>query len=74
MVGEVPELKNYFVAAGLNSVGILSGPGIGRLLAHWIKTGQPDMDVTGEIDTDMTHARLVVGVFPFASCRCLLSF
>jgi 4-methylaminobutanoate oxidase (formaldehyde-forming) len=47
LVGEAPELKNYFVAAGLNSIGILSGPGVGRLLAHWIRTGLPDMDVTG---------------------------
>ena len=46
IVGEAPELKNYFVAAGLNSIGILTGGGIGRLLAHWIVTGAPDMDVT----------------------------
>jgi len=31
IVGEAPELRNYFVAAGLNSIGILSGPGIGRV-------------------------------------------
>jgi 4-methylaminobutanoate oxidase (formaldehyde-forming) len=46
IVGEAPELENYFVAAGLNSIGILTGGGIGRLLAHWIVTGTPDMDVT----------------------------
>jgi 4-methylaminobutanoate oxidase (formaldehyde-forming) len=54
IVGEAPELKNYFVAAGLNSVGILTGGGIGRLLAHWIVTGTPDMDVTG-IDIGRLH-------------------
>jgi glycine cleavage system aminomethyltransferase T/glycine/D-amino acid oxidase-like deaminating enzyme len=47
IIGEAPELKNYFVAAGLNSIGILTGGGIGALLAHWITTGRPDMDVTG---------------------------
>jgi 4-methylaminobutanoate oxidase (formaldehyde-forming) len=47
VVGEAPELKNYFVCAGLNSIGILSGGGLGRLMARWIKTGSPDMDVTG---------------------------
>jgi heterotetrameric sarcosine oxidase gamma subunit len=47
IVGEAPELRNYFVAAGLNSIGILTGGGIGRLLAHWIVTGSPDADVTG---------------------------
>jgi 4-methylaminobutanoate oxidase (formaldehyde-forming) len=46
-VGEAPELKNYFVAAGLNSIGILTGGGLGRVLAHWILTGRPDVDVTG---------------------------
>ena len=33
IVGEAPELKNYFVAAGLNSVGVLTGGGLGRVLA-----------------------------------------
>jgi hypothetical protein len=35
-IGEAPELRNYFVAAGLNSIGILTGGGLGRVLAHWI--------------------------------------
>lgn len=46
IVGEAPEIRNYFVAAGLNSVGIITGGGIGRLLAHWILNGRPDVDVT----------------------------
>ncbi|MEV4508383.1 FAD-dependent oxidoreductase [Dactylosporangium sp. NPDC049525] len=45
--GESPELRGYFVAAGLNSIGILTGGGIGRALAHWIADGEPDVDVTG---------------------------
>jgi 4-methylaminobutanoate oxidase (formaldehyde-forming) len=47
IVGEAPELRNYFVAAGLNSIGILTGGGLGRVLAHWIVNGAPDVDVTG---------------------------
>jgi glycine/D-amino acid oxidase-like deaminating enzyme/glycine cleavage system aminomethyltransferase T len=47
IVGEAPEIRNYYVLAGLNSIGILSAGGIGRLLAHWIVHKQPDMDVTG---------------------------
>ena len=47
IVGEAPEVRNYFIGAGLNSIGILTGGGLGRLLAHWITTGQPDMDITG---------------------------
>ncbi len=53
-VGESPELKNYFVAAGLNSIGILTGGGLGRVLAHWIITGRPDVDVTG-FNIDRLH-------------------
>ncbi len=47
IVGEAPEVRNYFIAAGLNSIGILTGGGLGRLVAHWIVDGHPDMDVTG---------------------------
>ncbi|MEV4622643.1 FAD-dependent oxidoreductase [Asanoa sp. NPDC049573] len=47
IVGEAPELRNYFVAAGLNSIGILTGGGIGRSVAQWIVDGKPDIDVTG---------------------------
>ncbi|MEJ7596763.1 MAG: FAD-dependent oxidoreductase [Kofleriaceae bacterium] len=54
IIGEAPELQHYFVAAGLNSIGILTGGGIGRMLAHWIMTGRPDMDVT-QIDIDRLH-------------------
>ena len=46
IIGESPELRNYFVAAGLNSIGILTGGGIGRLIASWIVNGKPDMDIT----------------------------
>jgi hypothetical protein len=39
LVGETPELRNCYVAAGLNSLGILNGAGIGNVLAHWIVDG-----------------------------------
>ena len=45
-IGEAPGLVNYFVAAGMNSVGILSAGGLGRVLAHWIVNGRPDVDIT----------------------------
>jgi 4-methylaminobutanoate oxidase (formaldehyde-forming) len=47
IVGEAPELDGYFVAAGLNSIGILTGGVMGRALAHWIMHGSADVDVTG---------------------------
>ncbi|MGZ4602451.1 MAG: GcvT family protein, partial [Kineosporiaceae bacterium] len=46
LVGPTPEVDGYYVAAGMNSVGILSGGGIGRVLARWIVDGRPDVDVT----------------------------
>lgn len=54
IVGEAPELKNYFVAAGLNSIGILTAGGMGRVMAHWIINGTPDVDVTG-FNIDRLH-------------------
>jgi len=47
LIGEAPELQRYFVAAGLNSIGILTGPGVGRSVANWIVDGVPDVDVCG---------------------------
>ena len=54
IIGEAPELKNYFVTAGLNSVGIIMGPGLGRMMAHWIMTGNPEVDITG-FNIDRLH-------------------
>ncbi len=54
IVGEAPELRNFFVAAGLNSIGILTGGGIGRTVAQWIVDGMPGIDVTG-INIDRLH-------------------
>ena len=51
LVGEAPELRNFFVAAGLNSLGILQGGGIGRLIANWVVDGLPDLDVA-ELNID----------------------
>ncbi len=44
-LGEAPELKNFFVAAGFNSVGIQSAGGAGKMLAEWIHKGHPPMDL-----------------------------
>lgn len=52
--GETPEVKNYFVAAGLNSIGILTGGGIGKAMAHWLMHGSADIDVTA-MNVDRLH-------------------
>ena len=46
LVGEAPGLHNCWVAAGLNSLGILHGPGIGMVLARWIVEGACPVDHT----------------------------
>src|SRR5690349_22071292 len=46
IVGEAPGTRGYFVAAGMNSVGVLSAGGLGRVVAQWIVDGKPDVDVT----------------------------
>ena len=46
-LGEAPEVKNVYVSAGFNSIGIQSSGGAGLVLAKWIKNGHPPMDVTG---------------------------
>ena len=46
-VGEAPELGNFFVACGLNSVGIVTSGGIGKACAEWMDKGHPPLDLTG---------------------------
>jgi len=45
LLGEAPKLKNFFVGAGFNSMGIASAGGAGRALAEWIVEGAPTMDL-----------------------------
>ena len=45
ILGEAPELRNYFVCAGFNSAGIANSGGAGRLIAEWIAAGEPSTDV-----------------------------
>ncbi|MGY5809121.1 GcvT family protein [Rhizobium sp. LEGMi198b] len=44
-LGEAPELKGYWVAAGYNSIGIVSSGGAGYALAQWINDGEPPFDL-----------------------------
>ena len=48
-LGFVPEVPGLFVAAGLNSQGIIFGPGVGRAAAEWILAGRMTMDLV-EVD------------------------
>ena len=45
LMGEAPNLRGFFVAAGFNSLGILSGGGVGSVMAQWIVNGYAPSDV-----------------------------
>jgi 4-methylaminobutanoate oxidase (formaldehyde-forming) len=45
LMGETPELRNLFVLAGFNSVGIASAGGAGKYLAEWMLAGEQTMDL-----------------------------
>ena len=44
-LGAAPEVKNFYVAAGFNSIGIQSSGGAGKVLAEWIVNGHAPMDL-----------------------------
>jgi len=44
-LGEAPELRGYWIAAGYNSVGIAGSGGAGMALASWITEGEPPFDL-----------------------------
>jgi 4-methylaminobutanoate oxidase (formaldehyde-forming) len=45
LLGESPNVKGLFTAAGFNSIGIQSSGGAGKVLADWIIDGRPPMDL-----------------------------
>jgi 4-methylaminobutanoate oxidase (formaldehyde-forming) len=56
LLGEAPELRGFFAATGLNSLGILLGGGVGNVMAEWIVSGRPPLDLTGfTLDRTSAH-------------------
>ena len=45
LLGEVPEVKNFFVCCGLNSIGIASAGGVGKVTAEWLMNGHINEDI-----------------------------
>ncbi len=50
LLGEAPELKNFFMACGFNSIGIQSSGGAGMALAQWVRDRRPPFDL---LDVDV---------------------
>jgi 4-methylaminobutanoate oxidase (formaldehyde-forming) len=46
ILGEAPSLRNFFVAAGFNSIGIQTAGGVGMAIAEWMEAGEPTFDLT----------------------------
>ncbi|MFK8077510.1 MAG: FAD-dependent oxidoreductase [Granulosicoccus sp.] len=65
-VGEAPEVQGYFVAAGLNSVGIQSSGGIGKVCAEWMHHGHSPLDLWGN---DIRRMYPFMGTQAFAAER-----
>lgn len=65
-VGEAPEVRGYFVAAGLNSVGIQSSGGLGKVCAEWMHNGYCPLDLWGN---DIRRMYPFMGTQAFAAER-----
>jgi len=48
-LGPTPEFENCFIAAGMNSVGLQSAGGVGKVISEWMRDGRPPADLW-EID------------------------
>ncbi|MDQ7071794.1 MAG: FAD-dependent oxidoreductase [Rhodobacterales bacterium] len=68
IIGEAPELANFFVGAGFNAFGIAAGGGAGMALATWVKDGEPPYDLWSadirrfgrpHFDTDWVRTRTI---------------
>ena len=68
ILGEAPELRNFFVGAGFNAYGIAAGGGAGMALAEWVAKGEPPFDLwpvdirrfgRPHFDTDWVRTRTV---------------
>ncbi len=63
LLGETAEVKDLFVASGLNSMGIQSSGGVGKVMADWICHRYPPMDLA-DVDIRRVH--------PFQATRSYL--
>jgi len=66
-LGEAPNLKGYFVLAGVNSTGIQSGPGAGKAMADWIMQGHAPMDLA---EMDPARIEAFQARDPYLQQRC----
>ncbi len=54
LLGPTPEVRDFYVACGMNSKGIGAGGGLGKIMADWVIDGYPSGDIW-ECDVRRTH-------------------
>ena len=70
ILGEAPEVRGFFVAAGFNSVGIASAGGAGRALAEWVVDGGPTSDLPRWTSAGSRRSTATTSGCTTASARC----
>ncbi len=65
-LGPLPGTEGLYVAAGLNSIGIISSGGVGRAMADWISKGHPTVDLW---ESNVARHQPFMGNRKFAAAR-----
>ncbi len=66
LMGESPSIKGFFVAAGFNSIGLMSSAGVGKVMADWLIDGAAPMDLW---DVDIARFEPVSAAPRFLAAR-----
>ncbi len=85
LMGRMPGFKNFYVASGFNSIGIMSSAGVGKAMAEWVIQARPEKELwsadvmrfmPGDNDEQFLHARIPESVhnqfdihYPFKQFR-----
>jgi sarcosine dehydrogenase len=72
LMGEVPELRGFYLGCGFNSSGIMLAGGCGRELARWIVNGHPELDMFGYDIRYLSHFIDLIGADLIATSQTLL--
>ena len=67
-LGLAPELDNFWVAAGFNSIGIQSAGGAGKALAQWMESGEKPFDL-GDVDISRNQPFQGNKTYLFERCK-----
>jgi 4-methylaminobutanoate oxidase (formaldehyde-forming) len=67
-LGLAPELDNFWIAAGFNSIGIQSAGGAGKALAEWMESGEKPFDL-GDVDISRNQPFQGNKTYLFERCK-----